>query len=53
MMRLCGGSEASIVGAWDGTDPRCSGIELKIILSFFPVQLKYNIAILYKFHCVN
>ena len=53
MMRSCGGSEASIVGAWDGTDPRCSGIELKTILSFFAVQLKYNIAILYKFHCVN
>ncbi len=29
MMRSCGGSEASIVGAWDGTNPRCSGIELK------------------------
>ncbi|XP_064387965.1 uncharacterized protein LOC135336171 isoform X3 [Halichondria panicea] len=26
MMRSCGGSEASIVGAWDGTDPRCSAI---------------------------
>ena len=31
MMRSCGGSEASIVGNWDGTDPRCSGMEPKLL----------------------
>ncbi len=30
MMRSCGGSEASIVGNWDGTDPTCSGMEPKL-----------------------
>ncbi len=28
-------------------------VQVLTILSFFAVQLKYNIAILYKFHCVN
>ena len=38
MMRSCGGSEASIVGAWDGTDPRCSGID-NLIIFCSPVEV--------------
>ncbi len=30
-MRYCGGSEASIIGTWDGTNPRCTGVDHKIL----------------------